>query len=95
VKWDNWLAFCRASTPAVRVHWQWSPRSCTAALRSVTQHTSLQSHHHDDDDDNNNNNNEKTLRGDANTGAGDEMVTTFTYKPSLVRINACNFQLSS
>ena len=23
-----------------------------------------------------------------------EMVTTFTYKPSLVRINACNFELS-
>jgi len=23
-----------------------------------------------------------------------EMVTTFTYKPSLVRIDACNFELS-
>ena len=23
-----------------------------------------------------------------------EMVTTFTYKPSLVRINGCNFELS-
>jgi len=23
-----------------------------------------------------------------------EMVTTFTYKPSLVKINACNFELS-
>ena len=23
-----------------------------------------------------------------------EMVTTFTYKPSLVRIDACNFKLS-
>jgi len=23
-----------------------------------------------------------------------EMVTTFTYKPSLVRINLCNFKLS-
>jgi len=23
-----------------------------------------------------------------------EMVTTFTYKPSLVNINACNFELS-
>jgi len=26
--------------------------------------------------------------------APNQMVTTFTYRPSLVKINACNFELS-
>jgi len=40
--------------------------------------------------------NRKPLPGDVGWPKSNqvEMVTTFTYKPSLVRIDACNFEIS-